>query len=246
VNEIIRFENAWHVCDEFKSDMRDMRLWLRGIFWEKYKLKSSFRENMPQAGIVYDVTKSDEELLADMNSSCRKRVKKWEKAELEFAELSSWQEGIFYEKWQSIAGKKWFNVILRKQYDRLVSHLRKNKAGTILVAKKDGEIVAGSICIYPSKEYMVCLYGFADRNFWKLGLNHFLKFKTFWWARENWFSCVDTMWGSPTGFPEHDLTAVTEFKESLGGQKIELFGSFDIVFNKILYKVFKLWYKFRK
>jgi hypothetical protein len=42
----------------------------------EYKLKTSFRENMPTAGIVYDVTKSDEELLKDMNSSCRKRIKK--------------------------------------------------------------------------------------------------------------------------------------------------------------------------
>jgi len=76
VNEIVRFENANNIAPEFAHDMRSVRLGLRKDLEEKYQLKSSFRENMPQAGIMYDVTKSDEELLRDMNDSCRKRVKK--------------------------------------------------------------------------------------------------------------------------------------------------------------------------
>ena len=30
---------------------------------------------MPQANIVYDITKSDEELMSEMNSGCKERVK---------------------------------------------------------------------------------------------------------------------------------------------------------------------------
>jgi len=73
---MVRFENANHIAPEFAHDMREIRLGLRKNLCSKYGLKSSFRENMPQAGIIYDVTKSDEELLKDMNESCRKRVKK--------------------------------------------------------------------------------------------------------------------------------------------------------------------------
>jgi len=34
---------------------------------------------MPQANIIYDITKSDEELIKEMNSGCKERVKKAEK-----------------------------------------------------------------------------------------------------------------------------------------------------------------------
>jgi hypothetical protein len=32
----------------------------------------------------------------------------------------------------------------------------------------------------------------------------------------------------------------------LGGEKIEYYGNYDIVINKFLYWVFKLWYKIKK
>jgi hypothetical protein len=31
---------------------------------------------MPQANIIYDITKSDEELISEMNSGCKERIKK--------------------------------------------------------------------------------------------------------------------------------------------------------------------------
>jgi hypothetical protein len=36
----------------------------------------AFRENMPQANIVYDIKKEDEVLMKEMNSGCKERVKK--------------------------------------------------------------------------------------------------------------------------------------------------------------------------
>jgi hypothetical protein len=63
-------------CDEFKEDMKEFRIGLQKVLQIDYKLMPAFRENMPTAGIIYDTTKSDEELLKDMNESCRKRIKK--------------------------------------------------------------------------------------------------------------------------------------------------------------------------
>lgn len=71
----MRFDNK-NVLSDFKHDMKEVRMGLRMLMKDEYELETSFRENMPQAGIIYDVTKSDEELLKDMNESCRKRVKK--------------------------------------------------------------------------------------------------------------------------------------------------------------------------
>ena len=50
------------------QDIKQMRLNLRQRIIETYDLKLSFRENMPQSNILYFIDKTDEELLADMNS----------------------------------------------------------------------------------------------------------------------------------------------------------------------------------
>ena len=76
VNEIVSFENSIHLCEEFKEDMKECRGELQNNFQVNYNITPAFRENMPTASIVYDVTKSDEELLKDMHESCRKRIKK--------------------------------------------------------------------------------------------------------------------------------------------------------------------------
>jgi lipid II:glycine glycyltransferase (peptidoglycan interpeptide bridge formation enzyme) len=64
-------------------------------------------------------------------------------------------------------------------------------------------------------------------------------------ARDNGFIFCDLMGGAPTGFPKHPLASVSSFKESLGGSKIEQYGSYDIVLNAFLYRVFKLYYRIR-
>jgi hypothetical protein len=76
LNEIIRFENCGQRDEKFVDDMRAMRLNLRQEITNDFGLKVAFRENMPQANIIYDITKSDEELMKDMNSGCKERIKK--------------------------------------------------------------------------------------------------------------------------------------------------------------------------
>jgi len=61
---------------------------------------------MPTAGITYDTTKSDEELLHDMNESCRKRVKKSMAAGLEYQIIGEHQYAEFFIKWQQTADTK--------------------------------------------------------------------------------------------------------------------------------------------
>jgi hypothetical protein len=41
-----------------------------------YHLIHSFRENLPESGIVYNLSKTDEELIKDMNKASKLRTKK--------------------------------------------------------------------------------------------------------------------------------------------------------------------------
>lgn len=244
INEIIRFENVWHRSDEFKSDMRSIRLNIREFILSKFWLNVSFRENMPQSNIIYDITKTDEQLLSEMNSGCKERVKKAIKKWIYFGIASPDWYDIFYEKWLETVWNKWVNIISKEHYYSLIRYLTQNNRWNLFISQIDWEIVAWSICLY-DKHRIIYLYGFANRKFWNIWWHHYLKFKIFTWARDNWFTYCDMLGWAPTWFPDHPLTSVSNFKESLGGMKIERYGSYDLILNKFLAKIFNLYTKYR-
>lgn len=243
INEIVSFENSMKRCQEFDEDMQYFRLWLQNVLHKNYGIIPAFRENMTTASIMYDGTKSDEELLRDMHESCRKRVKKAISWGMEYRIIDKNQHAEFFAKWQKTADAKWFNTISKPQYTWLLKYIEKWK-WMLIWAFLDGEMIAGTICLFTGTT-IFCPYGFFDRKYSNIGVQHFLKFKLFSRAREYWFKLVDTGGWAPTGFPQHPLTSVSAFKESLGGTKSELYGSYDIVLNKFLYWVFKMWYRVR-
>lgn len=245
IDEIINFQNISTRPDDFIYDIKKMRLDIRNSMKSKYWLNIAFRENMPQSNIIIDVTKQDDILLWEMFSQSRRKVKKAIKSGLEFDTLKPEQYDEFYDKWLATSGKKWFNIISRKQYNELIKYLIDNKKWEVLVVSKDGGIVSGSICLF-QWEYGVYLYGFADRKFSNIWWHHFLKYKMFGYLRDNWYKYLDFLWWAPTWFPDHSLVWVSKFKESLWWIKTEQYGSYDLIINPLLYKIFKRYYKLRK
>ncbi len=243
INEIVNFENIANKSEEFKEDMKIMRIWLQNILHSDYGILPAFRENMPTTEIVYDVTKSDEMLLKETNAGCKKRIKKAISTWLEFRLVQEDQYEIFFAKRQETAGTKWFNTISKQQYHDLLNYMSDGK-WALVGAFLEGEMVAGGIYLFDGK-FAICPYGFFDRKYNKFGCQHFLKFKAFGRARQKWLSYVNTGGWAPTGFPKHPLTSVSEFKESLGGSKSEQYGSYDIVMNTFLYTLFKFYFRLR-
>jgi lipid II:glycine glycyltransferase (peptidoglycan interpeptide bridge formation enzyme) len=182
--------------------------------------------------------------MKEMNSGCKERVKKAIKNQIEFWVATPDQYEMFYTEWLRLAWWKWFNIIPKNQYYDLIKYFDENNRWKLFIAQKDWELVAGSICAFDDHQ-LTYLYGFSNRKFGNIWWHHFLKFKIFWRARENDFTYVDMMWWAPTWFPEHSLTSVSAFKESLWWIKIEQYGSYDIVLNKFLYKVFERYTKLR-
>ncbi len=226
------------IDDELASSLRDTRLSLRNNMKEEYHLIHSFRENLPESGIVYDLSKTDEELIKDMNKASSLRTKKAIKNNIGFRAIEASEYDKFYDKRQQTAGQKWFHTITKHQYLKLVKHLITTNTGNMFITEHEGEILSGAICIFDQKN-LVCLYSFADRNYNNIGGQQYLKFKIFTWGRTEWFATCDMMWGAPTGFPDHELASVSAFKESMWWIKTEYTGNFDIILNPWLYKIFK-------
>ena len=106
IDEITHFENVSHRSGEFNDTIRQQRIDKQKYLFDTYGLEISFRENMPQSNIIYDVTKTDEELIAEMNSGCKERIKKAIKNNLNFRLARVDEYDVFYQKRCELGGRK--------------------------------------------------------------------------------------------------------------------------------------------
>ncbi len=247
VNEILRFYNVSHRSEDFSRGMRETRLQIQHRLQNETWLVPSFRENMPLATVLIDVTKTDAELLQDMNSGAKSHVRKSQNHNMSFhiAEPSDYER--FYEERSKIAWFKWFNTIRKDTYLKLMDYLTANNCGNIFMVEKDGVILWWSIAVYDDST-ITYLYGFSNRNpqYKNIGVHQFIKYEMFWRARERWLRWMDLFGWAPTWFEDHPLTSVSKFKESLGGIKVERYGNYDIVLNPFLYKLFQFHHRRKK
>lgn len=246
-NEIVRFDNISNRSNTFGEGVKNTRLNINEQFKTNHNLIPSFRENMPLATVVIDTTKSDQDLLWEMNSGAKDHIRKASKKWLEFRKAIPQDYLTFYEERSKIASMKWFHIISQHTFIRLMDYLHLTKSGDIFMAIKDGVILWWSIAVYTG-DTITYLYGFSNRNeqYRNIWVHQFIKFQMFQRARENNLNSMDLFGGAPTGFPNHVLSSVSAFKESLWGQKIERYGNFDIVFNYPLYHTFSYYHQRKK
>lgn len=247
VNEIIRFYNIAHRSPSFAPGMQQTRQRIEQWLREETGLVPSFRENMPLANIIIDISKDDNALLKEMNSGCKDRVRKAIHNDITFRTADKSEYDHFYDEWSKIVNLKNFHNISRITFHKLMNYLKANNCGNIFVAYKDNDMLGGSIAVYDDTS-ITYLYGFSNRNpqYRNIGVHHFLKFKMFTWAREKGLHYCDLFGGAPTGYEKHPLMSVSKFKESLGGTKIERYGNYDIILNPWLYTCFKTYHNIRK
>lgn len=247
VNEILRFHNVSHRSTTFAEWMKNTRIQLEHKIQQETGLIHSFRENMPLATIIIDVSKSDEELLKEMNSWAKSHVRKSLNHDMVFRVADKKDYERFYEERTKIAWYKWFNNISKKTYLQLMDYLTSEGCGNIFMVEKDGAILGGSIAVYDDKT-ITYLYGFSNRDpkYRNIGVHQFIKYHMFGWARERWLQWMDLFGGAPTGFEDHPLMSVSKFKESLWGIKVERYGNYDIILNPYLYKLFERRHRYKK
>lgn len=103
VNEITSFDNARAREQDIIGKVKGMRLHIREQISKETGMKLAFKENMPQSTITIKLAKSDEELLAEMNSGCADRVKKAIKKGVKVRLSNPDDDQIFFDKWQNTA-----------------------------------------------------------------------------------------------------------------------------------------------
>lgn len=224
---------------QFVEDIKNRRKLREENLKKEYGLIKSFRENMPMATIVVDITWWEDVIWNNMAKSARNHIKKaisnW--LVFEFAKDEDWEK--FYDVWHETSYEKGFNIVDREILINLRNYLIRSKKWNLFLAKKWDEIISGSICLFVWKT-IIYLYWWTNRNYGNIWAHHFLKNEMFKRWFHNWYESADLLWAAPTWDDNHHLSWVTSFKHSLGGKKIEYLWNYDLVFNNNFYQAFKL------
>lgn len=230
------------------EELKKRRLYQRSNMRERYDMKPSFREHMPDATLLLDLKLWALGMKADFSKSCKRFLNKAKKAGLEFELALEKEWKYFWRIWYTMAYDKGFSILPENDFLALMRYVVDTRQGNLFVVKQKGKIVSGSVVLFFQEEkYLVYLYGATDRSFGDIWAHYRLQYEIMKRWHQHKYETMDMLGVAPPGFESwHYLEWVTRFKQSFGGSTVAYVGNYDLVFNKLLYKAFEMKGKMRR
>lgn len=224
----------------------------------------AFEELQPEWRQIIDINKTEEEILAQMKQKGRYNIKVAQKhgVQVQVIPYEKLNEGLdeFYRlytetgKHQKISfrGKKYFRGMLEKLYP-----LRE----AVIVTARYNSVANASLIITFFDGVATYLYGGTSRENRQVMAPYLAHYEAIREAKRR--NCVkyDLLAVSPPyqgeeepppltppykGGEPHKYDNLTRFKEQFGGEKVNIVGSYDLVFKPFWYKIFKIIEKYRR
>jgi len=216
--------------------------WLTGV-----GLRSSAQTIQPRRTITVDLDVDESTLLARMKSKTRYNVRLSSRKGIEVAEGSDGDLGRFYELMRATGERDRFAVHSEGYYRAAWEALAAEGRGVLLVARYEGEAVAG-IMVFAFGASAYYFYGASSNRHRNRMPNHALQWAAMLWAKERGCRQYD-LWGVPDeepGSPTAALTGVQRFKEGFGGTPVRYIGAYDRVYSRSLYAILNLAWSARR
>lgn len=211
-----------------------------------FKLNSSPHPLFPNWTIILDLTKTEEELLKQMKPKTRYNIRLAQKKGVIVKEMSNEEGFNIFSKlyFETCRRQKYFGHTLR--YHRIVWNNLKNNIAHILVAfYQQTPLAAYELFFFKDTFYYP--YGGTSLKYRNLMASNLLMWEAIRLGKKLGAKKFD-MWGSlPPDYKQtHPWAGFTRFKKGYGGNFVQLIGSFDLVVNPFLYKIYNLSYLLRQ
>lgn len=195
---------------------------------------------------ILDLTKSEENLLKSFHPKTRYNIRLAEKKGVVVKEESS-------DKGFEAFAKLYFETTKRQKYfghdykyHKTVWNNLKNKIAHILIAYYNN-IPLAAYELWYLDGIIYYVYGGTSTEHRNLMASNLLMWKAIKLGKKLGAKKFD-MWGSlpPDYDPTHPWSGFTRFKEGYGTKFVEMVGSYDLVINPFLYKLYNLFYSSRE
>ncbi|MFH0979496.1 MAG: peptidoglycan bridge formation glycyltransferase FemA/FemB family protein [Candidatus Roizmanbacteria bacterium] len=211
-----------------------------------FKIQISKHPLFPAWTQILDLTKSEEELLKNMHHKTRYNIRLAEKKGVIVKEESTDQGFEIFAKlyFETTKRQKYFGHDYR--YHKIVLDNLKNRISHILIAYYNNIPLAAYELFYLDG-IIYYVYGGTSDQYRNLMASNLLMWEAIKLGKKLGAKKFD-MWGSlpPDYDPTHPWSGFTRFKEGYGTKFVEMVGSYDLVINPLLYKIYNSIYSLRE
>jgi lipid II:glycine glycyltransferase (peptidoglycan interpeptide bridge formation enzyme) len=186
---------------------------------------------------IIDLSKTTEQILADMKPKWRYNIKLAEKKEIKVVEVDKSDDNIkiFYDlmlETTSRDGFSWNKIVYYTTF------LKTIKNSNLLIAYKDDKPIAAWIFVF-NKEISIYYYWAStnDINYRNLMAPYLLQWTAIKKAKEVWSKYYDFLWITTPWEKNSSLAWVTDFKLKLTKDIVNISDSYIWINNIILYKI---------
>ena len=209
------------------------------------KLLKSPHSLFPEWTQILDLTKTEDDLLKSFHHKTRYNIRLAEKKGVIVTEMSNDQGFREFSKlyFETCKRQKYFGH--NEKYHKIVWDSLKNNISHIMIAKYQN-ITLAAYELFFYKDTIYYVYGGTSELHRNLMASNLLMWETIKLGKKLGAKKLD-MWGSlpPNYDQKHSWSGFTRFKEGYGTKFVEFIGSFDLVINPFLYKVYNLAFEVR-
>lgn len=219
---------------------------INGTNFKKLKFKK-VKSVQPKDTLILDLTKSHEKLLADMHHKTRYNIRLAEKGDIKITKGNLKNFEDFWNLMRQTAKRNEFYSHPKDYYYKLLKSLEKEGDLTVKLwlAEHQNQVIATALVSYFNKT-ATYLHGASNYNYRSLMAPFLLHWEIIKNAKEQNFTFYD-LWGiAPTQVKNEKKSwaGITRFKRGFGGKEINFVGTYDFVYNQLLYKLYNLGKKF--
>lgn len=213
--------------------------------------KKSFEEMQPENNWVVDITKTEDEMLAQMKQKGRYNIRVAEKNNIEItsSDKAGKELDIFYDLYSKTGKRKGVTYRGKAYFENLLDILGKidyarTYAATAKVNDKTVPLAAAVIIFY--KKEALYLYGGSSDEHKNLMAPYLLHWRIMLDAKEKKIEKYNFLGVAPSDNPSHPWAGITRFKKQFGGHQEDVLGSYDLILKPLEYQLFKIAEKIRR
>jgi len=198
-------------------------------------------DHHPETSLVINLSRSEEDILAQMKPKGRYNVKVAQKHGI-IVELSD-DVDAFHDLLVKTGGRDGFGIHPKSYYlNMLVSF---GEHAHLLLAKKDGRVIAGGIFTYLD-DMAIYYYGASDHEYRKMMAPYLVQWTAIQEAKKRGCEHYDFLGISPEGsLKNHAWAGVTSFKKKFGGEVVSYPKAKEMVLRPVLYWLYRIYRKLR-
>lgn len=194
----------------------------------------------PDSTLILSLEKSEDELASEMKQKTRYNLNLAIKKGVEIEKTTDPEKiDIFYNVLKETTNRDDFKGHPKEYYKKMLETLGQEGIVRLYLAKLEDKYIAANIVSFWG-DTVAYLHGASSNEYRNVMAPYLLQWEAIKDAKSEGYIFYD-FWGiAPNDNPRHKWAGVTRFKKGFGGEQVNYLGTFDLVFSKKWYLIYRL------